>query len=631
MKKLIFCVFLSSSCLVYAQKQTEVYLIGSVHAMHLNQEYNYSLTDLLAQIQMLKPDIVCGEIAPEAYNTVLEGYFPPEAAMLAEMAPVLGYQFIAVDWRADFFLHQEAEQNYPQKIKDEIIKAASWMNTYEDSGLPSLYDHIHSKSSLKTIDQVYEMIISDSVANRAYGFWRERNRAIVKNGMDSLHGAKRVVFVFGMDHMSRLIRELENYDVEVLIPERMFDPDHSVEMTEEVYKRWALNLENLQLIKDRQIEVSPSYYQKIINSNRITELQRFLDHYKKNDNNTATAYGQDMEYSLAKESIRDLDSIVTPKGICENFELAIGGINQSVYVRGNNRENPVIVFVHGGPASPMSPVMWMYQRPLEEYFTIVNYDQRGAGKTYLRNDTTLLSNAMTIEWFVNDLIALTDSIRQRYGKEKVILMAHSWGTVVSMNAVLKKPDMFYAYVGIGQVINFMDNERICFEFGLNEARRRNDSTAIKEMESIVPYPGNEPVTDDRISIVRKWSMYYGGFTAYREVPVFYYYASFLSPDYSSLEREAIDGGALFTIPKILPELLKVDFKNVDKFPIPVFMFMGRHDFTTPAEPVLDWIHKVKAPLKRAIWFENSGHLIPLEEPGKMLVTLLNEIRPLANE
>jgi pimeloyl-ACP methyl ester carboxylesterase len=126
-------------------------------------------------------------------------------------------------------------------------------------------------------------------------------------------------------------------------------------------------------------------------------------------------------------------------------------------------------------------------------------------------------------------------------------------------------------------------------------------------------------------------MYYGGFTAYREVPVFYYYASFLSPDYSSLEREAIDGGALFTIPKILPELLKVDFKNVDKFPIPVFMFMGRHDFTTPAEPVLDWIHKVKAPLKRAIWFENSGHLIPLEEPGKMLVTLLNEIRPLANE
>ncbi len=336
-----------------------------------------------------------------------------------------------------------------------------------------------------------------------------------------------------------------------------------------------------------------------------------------------------MEYALAKESIRDLDSIVTPNGIWENFELAIGGINQSVYTRGNDRDNPVIVFVHGGPASPMSPVMWMYQRPLEEFFTIVNYDQRGAGKTYLRNDTTLLTNAMTIEWFVKDLIALTDSIRQRYGKEKVVLMAHSWGTVVSMNAVLKRPDLFYAYVGLGQVISFLDNERLCYEFGLNEARRRNDSIAIKEMESVAPYPGDETVTGDRISIVRKWALNYGGFTAYRKVPKFYYYAPLLSPDYSSLEIETIEGGALFTLPKILPELLKVDFKKVDKFPIPVFMFMGRHDFTTPAEPVLEWLNSVKAPLKRIIWFENSGHLIPMEEPGKMLVTLLQEIRPLA--
>ncbi|HOR10684.1 MAG TPA: alpha/beta hydrolase [Bacteroidales bacterium] len=625
MKKLIFWFFLSSSCLVYAQKQTEVYLIGSVHAMHLNQEYHYSLTDLMAQIQKIKPDIVCGEITPDAYNSVFEGYFPPEAAMLAQMAPVVGYQFVPVDWRADFILQQEAERHYPRKIKDEINKVASWANTYENSGLPSLYDHIHSKSTLKTIDQVYEMIISDSIANRAHGFWRERNRAIVKNGMSSLHDVGRVVFVFGVDHMSRLIRELENYDVQILIPERMFDADHSVQITEDVCKRWALSLENLQLIKDRKIEVTPGYYQKIINSNRITELQRFLDYYS-----TPYANGQDLEYILAKESIRDLDSIVTPKGIWENFELAIGGINQSVYTRGNDRDNPVIIFVHGGPSSPMSPVMWMYQRPLEEFFTMVNYDQRGAGKTYLRNDTTLLSNTMTIEWFVNDLIALTDSIRQRYCKEKVILMAHSWGTVVSMNAVLKRPDLYYAYVGLGQVINFMDNERLCFEFGLNQARRSNDSTAIKEMESVAPYPGDNPVTDGRISIVRKWAQYYGGFTAYRKVPKFYYYAPLLSPDYSSLEREAIDGGALFTIPKILPELLKVDFKHVDKFPIPVFMFMGRHDFTTPAEPVLDWIHRVKAPLKRAIWFENSGHLIPLEEPGKMLVTLLHEVRPLAD-
>lgn len=281
MKKLIFCILLSSFCTVYGQKQTEVYLIGSVHAMHLNQEYNYSLSDLLAQIKTLKPDIVFGEIAPEAYNTVLEGYFPPEAAMLAQMATVLGYRFIPVDWRADFFLQQEAEQSYPSKIRDKISKTASWPNTFKDSGLSSLYDHIHNKNTLQTIDHVYEMIVGDSIANRAHGFWRERNRAIVKNGMDSLNNAGRVVFVFGVDHISRLIRELENYDVKILIPERMFDSDHSAQISEEVYKRWERNLKNLQLIKNKQIDVDASYYQKIMNSNRLVELQSFLDYYKK--------------------------------------------------------------------------------------------------------------------------------------------------------------------------------------------------------------------------------------------------------------------------------------------------------------------------------------------------------------
>ncbi len=103
MKKIVFTLLISISCLAYGQTQPEVYIIGSVHAMHLNDSYHYSLNDLLTQIQLLNPDIVCGEITPEAYNTVLEGYFPPEAVMLAQMSTVLGYRFIPVDWRADFF------------------------------------------------------------------------------------------------------------------------------------------------------------------------------------------------------------------------------------------------------------------------------------------------------------------------------------------------------------------------------------------------------------------------------------------------------------------------------------------------------------------------------------------------
>jgi alpha-beta hydrolase superfamily lysophospholipase len=91
----------------------------------------------------------------------------------------------------------------------------------------------------------------------------------------------------------------------------------------------------------------------------------------------------------------------------------------------------------------------------------------------------------------------------------------------------------------------------------------------------------------------------------------------------------MDQGSLFTLEKILPEFLDIDFTPVRKFPVPVIMFMGRHDYTTPSQPTADWLDAVRAPYKRAVWFENSAHMIPFEEPGKMLVSLISYVKPLA--
>lgn len=334
-------------------------------------------------------------------------------------------------------------------------------------------------------------------------------------------------------------------------------------------------------------------------------------------------------YTKARRIIKDLDTIVTPNGIQENFEVAIGGLKQWVNVRGQDRNNPVILFVHGGPASPMAPVLWMYQRSIEEYFTVIHYDQRASGKTYLANDTTGLGKTIYIDQYVKDAIELTEFIEKKYNKKKVILIGHSWGTIVAMKAALKRPGLFYAYVGIGQVICTMDNERLSFEYGLQKATIHRNDTALAELKSIAPYPGNQPVIRERIIIARKWPQYYGGLTAFRNNSNYYFNAPLLSPEYSKKDIEAIDEGNIFTLGRILPEFLSVNFKDVKNFPIPVFMFMGRHDYTTPSEPTQQWLNKVKAPAKKGIWFENSAHLIPLEEPGKMLVTLLNEVKPLA--
>ncbi|MFC3714601.1 alpha/beta fold hydrolase [Luteimonas soli] len=341
--------------------------------------------------------------------------------------------------------------------------------------------------------------------------------------------------------------------------------------------------------------------------------------------------GDDM-YAKARGVVGDLQRIVAPTGVQETYKARIGGIDQWINVRGQDRGNPVILFVHGGPASPLMPAAWEFQRPLEEYFTVVNYDQRGAGKTFLANDPDAVADTLHIERYVDDAIEVAEHVRKRLGKDKLILMAHSWGTVVGMGAALERPDLFHAYVGIGQVINVRDNERISFEYGLAQAREHGNAEAVAELESIAPYPGDQPITRERIIIARKWPQFYGGMTAYRDGSAKYFFgAPLLSPEYDAADVKAIDAGNVFTLGRILPEFLEVDYKRVREFPIPVVMFMGRHDYTTPSQPTADWLERVDAPYKRGVWFERSAHMIPWEEPGKLLVSLLETVRPLAVE
>ena len=335
------------------------------------------------------------------------------------------------------------------------------------------------------------------------------------------------------------------------------------------------------------------------------------------------------EYAKARDVIKDLGRIVAPSGVQEAYKAKIGGIAQWINVRGQDRNNPVILFVHGGPASPLIPTIWQFQRPLEEYFTIVNYDQRGAGKTFNETAPDSLSDSIHIPRYIDDAIEVAEYIKTRYHKDKVILMGHSWGTVIGMGAALKRPDLFYAYVGIGQVISTRENERLSFDYAVEQSKAHNNEKAIKELASIAPYPGDQPVTRERIVTARTWAQHYGGLSAYRDSSYYFYNAGKLSPEYNDCDVRAIDAGNMFSLGRLLPEFLGVDYRNVRSFPIPVVMFMGRNDYTTPSAPTDEWLKRVKAPYKRGVWFEHSAHMVPWEEPGKTLVSLLETVRPLA--
>src|SRR5690606_17480122 len=176
------------------------------------------------------------------------------------------------------------------------------------------------------------------------------------------------------------------------------------------------------------------------------------------------------------------------------------------------------------------------------------------------------------------------------------------------------------------------NEQLSVEYGLERARAEGNAEAIAELESIAPYPGDAPITRDRIIIARKWPQHYGGLNAYRDAEQDYYYgASLLAPDYDCEDRRAFFAGNVFTLEHLLDQYLQVDFSGVREFPIPVLMFLGRHDYTTPSAPTAEWLDRVRAPYKRAVWFEHSAHMMPWEEPGRTLQALLEHVRPLVRE
>lgn len=255
-----------------------IFIVGSIHSMHYTPDYHYSIIDLLEQIRALEPDVVCGEIAQEAFEQVTEGYFPPEAALLAEMAPVLNYRFVPVDWRLDFATQAKADSVYPASVRDKLAPFGStYFAGMNEPATVSIYDPIHSELNIAIIDSVFEKIIgADSIAEIAHGNWRERNRRIAENGINAAGDAQRIVFVFGSDHIPQIRRQLRSLGFEPQVPDRLFDPGGNFKVPDAVLTRWKRNLENLRLIRDRKIPATDDYYQKIINSGRIRELEQAI-------------------------------------------------------------------------------------------------------------------------------------------------------------------------------------------------------------------------------------------------------------------------------------------------------------------------------------------------------------------
>jgi len=332
-------------------------------------------------------------------------------------------------------------------------------------------------------------------------------------------------------------------------------------------------------------------------------------------------------YKQGREIIADIGKIVTPNGVQETFELTLGSARQVVNVRGSDRDNPLLVFIHGGPGSVEMPIAWSFQRPWEDFFTVVQYDQRGAGRSYPLNDPVALAPTLTLERYRDDAIELIEALQRKYGKEKVVLLGHSWGSMVGLSVAIKRPDLLYAYVGMGQSVDVREAERVGMAWTEEQARKRGDKEALAAIAAIRPYPDSGPFTIDQADGWRKYAIRYGSLAAYRSDARFYLRAPRISPEYTPEDIKSWDKGSLFTVTTLWPRMADISFLKVHRLEVPTIMLLGRHDITTPSSIVATWMDKVSAPSKRTVWFEHSSHLPMIEEPGKVIEALLLDVLP----
>ena len=275
------------------------------------------------------------------------------------------------------------------------------------------------------------------------------------------------------------------------------------------------------------------------------------------------------------------------------------------------------------------PMSWWFGRGWQEYFTVVHWDQRAAGKTHLLTDPAKVAPTLTLDRMVADAEELIAWVRKNLAKEKLFVLGHSFGSYAGLLIAQWHPEWLHAYIGVGQLAAGPEGERRGWRFALDAARRANNGEAVRELEALAPYaaPG-KPLSIENILTERKWVQYYGGTMAHRKDNSAEGDLAELSPDYSDEESRRAWEGNKFATPILLPEVLNRDLA-VKRLDCPLILFEGRHDTNVNAEVAAEWFAKVAAPEKHIVWFEHSAHLPMTEEPGKFLVSLVRYARPIA--
>jgi pimeloyl-ACP methyl ester carboxylesterase len=294
-----------------------------------------------------------------------------------------------------------------------------------------------------------------------------------------------------------------------------------------------------------------------------------------------------------------------PTPVNEKMFVPIGGIEQWVTIKGADRSNPVVLVLHGGPGNAWSPFADSLFAGWERDVTLVQWDQRGAGRTYGKSGPSV-EPTMTIERMAQDGIEVAEYLTKRLGKKKIVILGASWGSILGIYMAHARPDLFEAYVGMGQMVGWRQNLAASYARVLDLARAAGDAQAVTVLTTLGPPPWDT---------LRKWPTFRKVRLAYqakiataRAVPLA------LNPEYSSPEElaqyEAADD---FSFVHFVGMTMSGPLSSVDlpalglEFKIPIFIVQGEADLTTTPELAKTYVDSLKAPRKQFHLVPGAGH------------------------
>ena len=306
------------------------------------------------------------------------------------------------------------------------------------------------------------------------------------------------------------------------------------------------------------------------------------------------------------------DGDVRPGSIAELSTVPIGGIDQSIMLRGASVDSPVLLFLEGGPGGTAVGSMRIAGEPLEKSFVVATWDQRGTGRS-----ASALEDAenITLEQSIRDTIEVTEYLRARFDERRIYLVGSSWGSTLGVLAVQRRPDLFAAYVGTGQMVDQAETDRRMYAESVTYAQQEGKVAFAEQLAAIGPPPYDNmldyPVA---ISSNPEWHDFERApdHSSRSSYPM-----NLLVPEFSLTEQVRSASALVDTFATLYPQLQGIDFRSdVDHLDVPVYVALGVHEATGRSSLVKEWFPTLAAPSKTLVTFEKSGHVPHLDEPGR---------------